>query len=885
MIKRISSINTRQTDVIHAKQHKIAQSITLPQQFLNTNRSLQSKCYPRTINFCSNLQFNTADFNKTIQFNYFKLPKITTKSGKIIQAQPDKAQVECAKMIYLGNNVPCVAPTGTGKTAIANYAISQNLYKQKRTFYTTPLKALSNDKYREFCRLYGTKNVGLMTGDIKINTNAPILIMTTEIYRNMLLDCYKKGDYKKVENVGSVVFDEVHYLSEEQRGRVWEESIMLTDENIQILPLSATIGNGQEFSDWINQIKKSRKSTLVETDPNDRYVPLVFYNYTAKEGKEFSQLITGMVNTQKLLAKLRINKLTQREKRALDELFISAKKKEDYEPTDKEREDILKELSRLNKGDLTQSYKFAKNIQQYYRLKEAKALEITQLLIDSDTKIINSSSSRATCNKEENPIDFSELIEALNNNDKLPAIIFKFSRKGCQDAAKFMSSKNLNLTTDKEKEQISAIIDEYEQNGIFLGTNFNKKELLNGIASHHAGLLPEYKKLIEDLFSKKLIKVVFATSTLSAGINMPAKSVVITSINKPVSTNILSENEEEVLKKQPLSANEFHQMAGRAGRRGIDNLGNVILYKLSSDEQELAQELILMPADAMKSKYRPTYDFLCAYYQRFDDNTLLDYFQNSTFRIFQAGKNRQTELERLRKEFENYTNVLIQEGFLSKSGNKITVTDKGAMLTLSHGFNQITFINMIYNKNLSNISPEELAGFACSISGSSILEDDKDFEKNILALRESCACDIENFKQLINCAKEYDLEVLNNEIDNNFVGTNSFTNGFKGYVGFRWAYMNNHYNYSSPIDNFKRLCDKYSKNSSDLNADINDGEFYKTLVQGADILKQIITICNYALNNTHIQDRAYYEDLKNTAKESLKLIQKPPIYYEITEEE
>ena len=213
------------------------------------------------------------DYNSTVENeNYFQL-KHDKKTGKPFK--PDVFQNAAGMNLYLDNDVLVTAPTGTGKTAIAEYVITKNLKEGKKTFYTTPLKALSNEKFLDFSKIYGEENVGLLTGDTKINADAPIVIMTTEVYRNMAaaqsLNFSDTEEHGIPDNVKTVIFDELQYLGDSDRGGIWEQSLMFTPKDIQILSLSATIGNNEEINNWIASIKNN-KSIAVTPDKN--YIPI-----------------------------------------------------------------------------------------------------------------------------------------------------------------------------------------------------------------------------------------------------------------------------------------------------------------------------------------------------------------------------------------------------------------------------------------------------------------------------------------------------------------------------------------------------------------------------------------------------------------------------------
>lgn len=828
------------------------------------------------------LEQSEEDFQKTVRFNYFKLPKIKKKSGATYQAQPDQTQLESARSIYEGKHTVTVAPTGTGKTAIANYAITKNLYDNKRTLYTTPLKALSNDKYREFTQLWGEKNVGLMTGDIKINPQAPIVIMTTEIYRNMALGAYASNDYSQFADTNTVVFDEAHYLGEKERGGIWEESIMLTPNNVQILALSATIGNAQDLTDWVGDVNTENKSYLVEADPENRHVPLVYYNYTGKKGKEFSDLVDGRVNFYLLESELEYDCAPESQLRGVDEIFrISRHKEEDYQPTYKERLNMIRELHYVAKSLAMPSKEYTEALKKFYHLKEDKAKELTQLLIEPSTRELHKKADLSKA-ESDNPIDYSALVEDLKEQNKLPAIIFAFSREHCTNAAKLLSKKNLELTTAEEKEKIAKIIKDYEDKGIYLGHDFDRKALMNGVAPHHAGLLPAYKKLVEDLFKEKLVKVVVATSTLSAGINMPARTTVITAIKKPTTAKIFEEGEEEKTQKVPLTANEFHQMTGRAGRRGIDTIGNVVLYNLNRDEVQEAEKLILQGPDKLQSVFGPSYGFLSAYYQRFKDDELLNFFEKNSFKVFQSKGSADKQLKRLNQEFENCRNILIAEGYLEETEERYNVTPKGKLLNFAHGYNELSFVNAIFDKKLENVTPMELAFFAGAVSGSANeKESETKSNKNLSALKNACASAKDSkVDELLQSALEYDNKLSKEETSNGYISNRNTTDSFLGYLAYRWCDMNSKAKDDSKyVENFKKLTTKEQGFTSMLTGNIEDGIIYRNLTQTIDVLKQIEAMAEYAIQDEAFsEDKEYYEHLLKTSQKAAELMSKSPVY-------
>ena len=426
----------------------------------------------------------------------------------------DDFQKEACQVIDNGESVVVCAPTGAGKTVIAQHAINNALKEGVRIFYTTPLKALSNQKFYDFCEQYGQDNVGLLTGDTSINRNAQIVIMTTEVFRNMLYGTNFGAVADNLKNVKYVVLDEVHYMNDEQRGTVWEESIIYCPTNIQIIALSATVANCQELTDWINTVHSRTK--LVNTD--FRPVPLRFYYFDSSQPFKLLPLLTpsGQVNHK-----------------------------------------IRPEKPQWNKGR-------DKRKKSYVR----------------------------------------QIISNLAQQDMLPAIYFTFSRKKCDEQMEKCSG--LELNTKEEQIKIRQFIDDFIAENPHLYGNRNIDYLVQGVASHHAGLLPAWKNLVEKLFQQGLIKVVFATETLAAGINMPARSTVISSVSKRTDSG-----------HRMLSANEFLQMSGRAGRRGMDEVGYVTVIGTSFQSPDEVAELVLSSSNPLESKFSPSYSMVLNLLQRF----------------------------------------------------------------------------------------------------------------------------------------------------------------------------------------------------------------------------------------------------------------------------
>lgn len=426
----------------------------------------------------------------------------------------DEFQKEACEHINHNKSVVVCAPTGAGKTVIAEHAIHKALEDGHRVFYTTPLKALSNQKYGDFSTKYGINNVGLLTGDTSINRDAQIVVMTTEVFRNMLYGTNFGSITENMKNVKYVVLDEVHYMNDEQRGTVWEESIIYCPTNIQIVALSATVANAQQLTDWINTVHS--RTELVNTD--FRPVPLRFYYFDSSQPNTVLPLLTpsGQLNSK-----------------------IRPEKRQFH-----------------HRGKLPQR----------------------SLVRD--------------------------IVRVLHEKDMLPAIYFTFSRKKCDEQMEKCNS--LVLVTPEEQKKIKEIVDEYLVENIYLYNNKHMEYILNGVASHHAGLLPGWKVLVEKLFQEGLIKVVFATETLAAGINMPARSTVISSISKRTDSG-----------HRTLTPSEFLQMSGRAGRRGMDEVGYVTVVGTQFQTPDEVAELVLSEANPLESRFAPRYSMVLNILQRF----------------------------------------------------------------------------------------------------------------------------------------------------------------------------------------------------------------------------------------------------------------------------
>jgi superfamily II RNA helicase len=432
----------------------------------------------------------------------------------------DPFQLEAIDALNQGHSVVVSAPTGSGKTLVGEYAIHRALAHGQKVFYTTPLKALSNQKLRDFRAQFGAEKVGLLTGDLSLNREAQIVVMTTEIFRNMLYA--EADDDDPLENVEAVVLDECHYMNDSQRGTVWEESIIHCPPPIQLVALSATVANAGQLTDWIDRVHGPTQLVLSDFRP----VPLAFSFCSAKG----------------------LHPLLNDEGTGLH-------------PNCK--------VWRAPKGGQRKGPKTAKPPQP-----------------------------------EAPPLGF--VVAQMAERDMLPAIYFIFSRRGCDKGVRDLGKAC--LVNPEEQARIKARLDAYiAATPEAVRDGGHADALLRGIAAHHAGVLPAWKELIEELFQQGLIKVVFATETLAAGINMPARTTVISALSKRTERG-----------HRPLMGSEFLQMAGRAGRRGLDTQGYVVTVQSRFEGVREAGQLATSPADPLVSQFTPSYGMVLNLLQRYD---------------------------------------------------------------------------------------------------------------------------------------------------------------------------------------------------------------------------------------------------------------------------
>ena len=474
----------------------------------------------------------------------------------------DRFQVRACKALESGHGVLVAAPTGSGKTVVGEFAVHLALSEGTKCFYTTPIKALSNQKYTDLVRRYGADQVGLLTGDNSVNGEAPIVVMTTEVLRNMLY----AGSYT-LGGLAYVVMDEVHYLADRFRGAVWEEVIIHLPESVRMVALSATVSNAEEFGEWLQQV---RGDTTVIVDEK-RPVPL------------WQHMMVG---------------------RRMHDLFVSVGETDD-EDTGGEpgRKRTRKRDRRASSGTAVEVLVNGEKMRVNPRLIRL-AQEDDRLTQLEHRRRHPQARARGLPRPRSKyaPPSRVQIIDELDREGLLPAITFIFSRAGCDDAVAQCMAAGLALTTEEE----AAEIREYAEQRCadippadlaVLGYHEWLRALELGVSAHHAGMLPTFKEIVEALFARGLIRAVFATETLALGINMPARTVVIEKLDKWNGETHAA-----------LTPGEYTQLTGRAGRRGIDVEGHaVVVWQPGTDPQAVAG-LASTRTYPLNSSFQPSYN-------------------------------------------------------------------------------------------------------------------------------------------------------------------------------------------------------------------------------------------------------------------------------------
>jgi superfamily II RNA helicase len=525
----------------------------------------------------------------------------------------DPFQQQAIDAINLGHSVLVSAPTGAGKTAIAEHAIDRSFRRGEQVVYTAPIKAISNQKFREFNAQFPGQ-VGILTGDVSIEPNAPLLIMTTEIYRNQLFENPEMHD-----KTAWVIFDEVHYLDDYERGTVWEEAIMFTRPYTRFLALSATAPNIQELADWIKSIHTHEVTVILE---NHR--PVQLQQHFQCQNEIFSDVRTL-------------------HKKGYHNLNVWSN------PFGRGGQDG-------QRGKPRRRFHGAQDWQRELRAK---------------------------------PNSTQDLMLHLIQSDRMPCLYFAFGRKRVEELAQ--EHTNLRLLNKEEEAENLRLYDELvaqfdlskEKSAIQMG------ELVeHGIAYHHAGLLPTLKEVVERLFTMKKIRLIFTTETFALGINMPARTVVFDELRKFYGFGF-----------DFLTNRDYFQMAGRAGRRGIDTVGfvyarvNPHLIRFDVIERVMSGKM-----EPIMSQFNASYATLLNLYKKLGKK-LLDIYPRS-FHYFQSGQKKHKRAIAL---IERKLELLKEMGYLNDDG----LTPKGDFASWMYGY-ELMLSELWEAGDLDRLNPSEL---------------------------------------------------------------------------------------------------------------------------------------------------------------------------------
>ena len=488
----------------------------------------------------------------------------------------DPFQLAGCRALEEGRSVLVAAPTGAGKTIVGEFAVHLAMAEPgDKAFYTTPIKALSNQKFHELQDVYGVDEVGLLTGDTNINGNARIVVMTTEVLRNMLY-----ADSPALRGLRYVVMDEVHYLADRFRGAVWEEIIIHLPQTVRLVSLSATVSNAEEFGDWLDTVRGDTEVVVSEIRP----VPL-----------EQHVLVRGdllpLFDDRAGIATAQVNQELMR---------IRSFKGANYDNNRR-----AQAMSSARNG----GYQAARHRPHKGGKRPVRSANVQRI----------------------ERLDRPDVVELLARANLLPAIFFIFSRAGCDGAVQQVRRAGVRLTSHDERLEIRALVEErtrtlLDEDLAVLGYYEWLDNLERGIAAHHAGLLPAFKEVVEELFQRKLVKVVFATETLALGINMPARTVVLEKLEK-------FNGEARVA----ITSGEYTQITGRAGRRGIDVEGHAVIQWTEGLDPQQVAALASRRTYPLNSSFRPTYNMAVNLIDQFGRGRARQILESS-FAQFQADR-------------------------------------------------------------------------------------------------------------------------------------------------------------------------------------------------------------------------------------------------------
>ncbi|GII99112.1 ATP-dependent RNA helicase HelY [Sediminihabitans luteus] len=501
---------------------------------------------------------------------------------RLVGFELDAFQVDACEALEAGRGVLVAAPTGAGKTIVGEFAVHLALGAGRKAFYTTPIKALSNQKYADLVRRYGPDDVGLLTGDSSVNSDAPVVVMTTEVLRNMLY-----AGSSALDGLGYVVMDEVHYLADRFRGPVWEEVIIHLPDDVQLVSLSATVSNAEEFGDWLAMVRGDTAVVVSEHRP----VPL---------GQHVAAAPAEPRGAPRLL-----------------DLYAH-----DVDPTDPGTNppispDLLDALRSARPDSRDQRGGRGGYDRRRGGPRRGRGGPPSR-------------GPRGESLGRRAPLRWA-VVDTLAEARLLPAIYFIFSRAGCEGAVTQCLTAGLRLTSPAEQAEIRAAVDARAatlppEDLDVLGFSTWANALERGVAAHHAGMLPIFKETVEDLFSRGLVKVVFATETLALGINMPARSVVLEKLVKWNGTTHVD-----------LTPGEYTQLTGRAGRRGIDVEGHAVVVEQPGLDPVALAGLASKRLYPLRSSFAPTYNMAVNLVEQVGRDRARDVLETS-FAQFQADR-------------------------------------------------------------------------------------------------------------------------------------------------------------------------------------------------------------------------------------------------------
>jgi len=537
---------------------------------------------------------------------------------------PDDFQSEAFRALRADHSVLVSAPTGSGKTLVAAYAVHRALAAQGKAFYTTPLKALSNQKYGELVATYGEDHVGLLTGDTAVKPEAPVVVMTTEVLRNMLL-----AGSDLLAGLHTVVLDEVHFIQDPYRGGVWEEVLVLSPPDVRFVCLSATVNNAAELGGWLRSVRGATDVII------ERHRPIVLRHHFAAFRREDDETLLLPLLTNGKPGSEGV-KVEQAVRRAM------------------QGRSSARDWQTHRKGGPRLPYR--------------------------------------------TPLR-TELITALNAAEMLPAIVFIFSRAACDDAVRQVVRDGVRLTDRSERSAIRGIAERRvealsdEDLGV-LSYDEWVEGLQCGVAAHHAGLVPVFRETVEECFAAGLLRVVFATETLSLGINMPARSVVIERFTKYGGSG-----------RATLTSGEYLQLTGRAGRRGLDEEGHAIVLWSSETTFTEAARVASAPPPDLRSAFRPTYNLAVNLVSRFDHDTAHAVLHRS-FAQWQAQRP-----DLLSLQLDHRVAVLEELGYLSGWA----LTPSGHRLSRIYHESDLLVAEALAAEVLTGAEPAVLAGVVSAV--------------------------------------------------------------------------------------------------------------------------------------------------------------------------